>query len=142
MWEIYISSTGVFLITAISTTRRTFLALSGTTLALATSGCAGLTGERSPTITITNGFDRETTVVLDIHHATEEFPAYKDTFTLAADESEQTLNPMSKAGKYKINVVVEDTFDESYEWTVSENGPPSLRLDIRLGGMELSDAGR
>jgi hypothetical protein len=138
----YISSPAVSPIMTITHTRRTFLTLSGATLITATAGCAGVSGDESPTVTTYNGFDHELAVTLSVYHTTDESLATEETLTLAAGESQQIPNPMTNAGTYEIRVIVEDTFDESYEWTVSENGPPSLYLDIQPNGMELSDAGR
>ncbi|WP_332897355.1 hypothetical protein [Haladaptatus sp. CMSO5] len=123
-------------------TRRTFLAFSGTAFAATFAGCTGFLDDEPATVTVENGFDREIVVTVEVHHSTDESLAYEETIRLATGESQQMLNPMDTAGSYEIHVIVEDTFDETYSWTVSENGAPSLYLDIRPHGMELSDAGR
>ncbi|MFC6731078.1 MULTISPECIES: FixH family protein [unclassified Haladaptatus] len=120
--------------------RRAFLGLSGATLVALSAGCLDAFASDPATLNIKNSAAVDHTVTVSAVHRTGEQADFEASFTLTAGDVQQVPNPLQMAGTYDIRVVVADTYDETYEWTISENGARSLYLDIQSDGMSFSDA--
>jgi hypothetical protein len=120
--------------------RRQFLALSTVTAVAATAGCLG-TSEPA-TFTVYNDLNQEATISVEIVHDDTSETVFDERWTLDAGASQSVETPMREAGTYRIRVVVEGLYDESYDWTISENSAPSIYLAVDGLGMELSDGPR
>jgi hypothetical protein len=120
--------------------RRQVISLSTVTVVGATAGCLG-TSEPA-TFAVYNDLNQEATIPVEIVHADTSETVFDQRWTLAAGVSQSVETPMREAGTYRIRARVEGMYDDSYEWTISENGPPSIHLYVDAFGTALSDGPR
>lgn len=118
--------------------RRSFLALSGTTALAVTAGCLGWSDPA--TFTVYNELDRAVTVSVQFVYVDSFETVFDGGWMLDAEASQSINSPMDAAGTYRIRAVVERLYDESYDWTVAENEAPDIYLKVDSVGMELGTA--
>jgi hypothetical protein len=87
-----------------------------------------------------NELDRVVTVSVQFVYIDSFETVFDSGWTLDAGASQSITSPMDTAGTYRIRAVVEGLYDESYDWTVAENGAPDIYLRVDSVGMELGDA--
>lgn len=119
--------------------RRRFVGLTAGVSLIGLSGCLD-ESSYAATFTVYNELDREVVVEVEMFEEESNEYVFEEEWPLAAGETTSVPSPMDETGLYQIRVVVEDLYDESYEWSVSQTSPRSIHLTIDANGLELSDA--
>ncbi|WP_416839405.1 hypothetical protein [Haloferax sp. DFSO52] len=110
--------------------RRAFLHISGV-VALSSAGCLDvLDNSKMPDLTVHNGTGRSITVTTTVTRLSNGEVVFSDTTTITEDRTHRYNNPIREEDTYRIQVSVEGSRENSYEWDAPDDDAYGLHIPI------------